>query len=1404
MTSDPTVLGIDVGSVAVSIVELDARGAIVRTAYGYHQGQVRGTLARLLDGTNLDRIRAVGATSVTPATVRRSVTVDTQLAIIEAAENRHRAIGSLLVVGGERFSLVRFDADGTYRDTKTNSSCAAGTGSFLDQQAKNLGLEDGAALAEEALRASGSPPKIASRCAVFAKTDLIHAQQEGHSRADICDGLCKGLANIVADAALAGDPALGPIVMAGGVARNAAVRAHLEARLGSRILVDADAHLYGALGVALRAATSSVRMQLHTIADLVAEPVADRTTFHPPLELRSSSYPDLGGEHRYVYAPQAVERAEAVEVDVYERIETETALDVFVGLDIGSTSTKAVLLDDARRVVAGLYTRTAGRPLYAVRGLFEAIDAWATENRIELRVRAAGTTGSGRKLAGAVIGGDLAVDEITAHARAAYELDPEIDTIIEIGGQDAKFTTLSDGMVTSAVMNTVCAAGTGSFIEEQARRLGVPLEVYADTVAGARAPLGSDRCTVFMQRDVNHLLSSGYEVREILATVLHAVRENYLTKVARQGSIGERVCFQGATAKNRALVAAFEQRLGKPIAVSKYCHLTGALGTALMLAEAPPASTSFRGFALYATPIPLRSEVCELCKNHCKIVVAEVGGETAAYGFLCGRDYDVSRFVSNNRSGFDLIKTRRKHLRWRESTTRRFGVTVGLPVALPMADDVDLWRRFFHNLGVETVTSERCGDPVGSGKSLARAELCAPMVAFHGHVAWLADRTDVIFAPVFLEAERPDHVTRRQYCYYTQFASALADTIVEPSLAGRVIRPLITDGGEFQLWARLYTTLRPVLGDGLTYAQVSAAHSEAAELIAERRARLRAVMRAELESAEDVSVVILGRPYAAVTPSMNSGIPEILGALGVKTFFQDMLAIEAAEVEPIGELLARVHWQYASKILAAAFVVSNRPALYPVLVTSFKCAPDSFTIDLFRRIMDAAGKPYLILELDELDSSVGYETRLEAAVRAFRNHAARPRQPPARTGLITPSVGASIGDRSVYVPSWDRLSCSLVAANLRREGLDARAIPETPDTIQKGMRHNGGQCIPLNAIVQGFIEAVDARGIDPGRAALWMMSSQIACNIGMYPTAFKALLEAEGRGFERSVVVCGELTFVDVSVRAAINTYFAYVFGGALRQLACRVRPYEKRAGDADAAVEEGLAIFVDAFEGSRDKLDAARRVVDIFAAIETSERDRPQVAIFGDLYSRDNDVFNQGLIRLIEEHGGEVITTPYSEYVKLVAQAYFKRWWDEGKLLSVVVNRSLLIAAKVLEREYVSEFARVLGPPPPPTRSVDLDELLARLGLTTHHTGESVDNILKLAHIAAVHPEVSLFVQANPAFCCPSLVTEAMAGRLKELTGVPIVTITYDGTSASRNEAVVPYLEMARRRRSARGARTA
>ncbi len=712
---------------------LDEKGAVVKVlSYRFHRGAITETLRSILSDIDIRRVGGIAMTQSGPDILKSAERFDTQIAMIAAVKKYHDPVGSILFVGGENFGLITFNKKGEYERFRSNSSCAAGTGSFLDQQAKRLNLKSIETLSTVAFCNKINTPKIATRCAVFAKTDLIHAQQEGYSVGQICDGLCEGLAKNVIDTLIPDSNIHPPLILAGGVSMNSAVVKHFSALLQTEPVIGEHSHLYGAIGAALLLMEQSAPAPVDAKRwdDLFVQETREKIYGYPPLRLRISDYPDFSAESSFLYKP--VNNAAGIEVDIYRPLQKKE--NVYLGIDIGSTSTKAVLINRRNDVLVGLYTQTSGRPLVAIQGLFEALDHIAENQSCELVFDGVGTTGSGRKFIGRIINADLIIDEITAHARAAFELNNETDTIIEIGGQDAKFTTLKNGMVTSSVMNNVCAAGTGSFIEEQAVKLGVSLAEYAGRAMNAPAPISSDRCTVFMERDINNYLTEGYSIDEVLASVLHSVCENYLAKVAVEANIGQNVCFQGATARNRALVAAFEHRLNKPVFVSRFCHLTGALGSALILAENAVQKSGFRGLALHRENIPVENEVCELCHNNCKINKVIVQGETVAFGFLCGRDYDTRRYVGPGKKQYDLIKARsmvfplpKKHADFKTN------IKIGIPNALYLAEEMPLWKYFFSALGVETVTSENFTGAVKSGRKLAGAEFCAPINAFFGH-----------------------------------------------------------------------------------------------------------------------------------------------------------------------------------------------------------------------------------------------------------------------------------------------------------------------------------------------------------------------------------------------------------------------------------------------------------------------------------------------------------------------------------------------------------------------------------------------------------------------------------------------------------------------------------------------
>ena len=1390
-----SILGIDIGSVSLSIVQLDPEGHILRQFYQFHKGNLRKTFSDAAKIFDLAHIKAVACTSSSVSLNKKYVlSYNPQVAIMAATRHFCKNSVSVLHIGAEKFMLIKFDVKGNYQSTKINTSCAAGTGSFLDQQADRLNLSGIEELCIRALANTEAIPFIASRCAVFANTDIIHAQQRGFSVNAICNSLCKGLAENINNTVFNREPPALPILMTGGVSKNEVVRGYLEKILKTTFLRNENSHLFGAIGAGLmllKEKPDLIPLNIDSFEDILIRENTEKQYFHKPLSLNLTTYPDFTNEESFHFTPVVSLHPADIEIDIYSELIPNTNYTVYSGIDIGSTSTKSILIDETKKPVAGFYTYTAGKPLSAVKSILEAIEYVSGQKKIEIKIAGLGTTGSGRKFIGKILNADLIIDEITSHAKAAYELNPKTDTIIEIGGQDAKFTLMNNGSVTFSQMNSVCAAGTGSFLQEQVKKLDFSLSDYSRKAENVRSPLASDRCAVFMERDISQLLNTGYSVNEILATALHSVTENYLKKVATEASIGQNICFQGATAKNKSLVAAFEQRLNKPIYVSKYCHLTGALGTALMLQEKQFSKTGFRGIEIYREGNEIETETCTLCTNNCCISIATVSGEKVAFGFMCGRDYETQHFISRNKTGFDLLKTRDKIFSHETTAELKQDITIGIPATLHLFDELLLWKRFFNNLSIRTITSEDYRDSLKTGKCLAGAEFCSPINSIFGHVIYLSDKADYIFLPILLQKRDKPKDDEGQYCYYTQFSASLVYTLKINDIQNKCLSPLLCfPKGKYHVAQKLLQCLKPIIKNGISYFTVFTAFNEALSYYSNKKNQLGKVFKKQFQPEKEISVVLLGRPYIVLSGTLNKGIPEIFNSLGIKSFYQDMISSDDIDAEDITILLKKVPWYFVTKILEVAKIIANTRNLYPVLITAFKCAPDSFIIEYFKKIFNSCKKPYLILQIDEHDSNIGYETRIEAAVQSFKNHASVcDEKLKFETRQIFPQISKNISDKTLLFPRWDPIVSPLLVANLRRTGIDARLLRSSELIIKKSMVHNTGQCLPINIIAQEFIEYIEEHNLKPESTMLWAIEAKISCNIRLYPEYIKSILENYGKGFEKAHVYGGLLTHLEISLNAAYYAYFAYMLGGLVRMTSYKIRPYEINKGDTDLAIKEIIGILETAFLGEIPMDKAVYKAVTLFDRIPRREGKKPKIALFGDFYVCDNDIMNQELNYSIEEAGGEVITTPYSDLVKMTLENVIRRTIYRGEYGNAAQQRMISSCIKLFEDKYYRYFEKYLGPQKI-INPKKLEKNLARFNINPYNSGESYENILKIFYLLENYPDISLFVQANPAFCCPSLVTEAMTSEIMNITGVPVVTITYDGTNDYKNDVIIPYLQ--------------
>lgn len=567
--ADSLRLGVDIGSLTVKVVLLDEEDRVVVGHYRPSQGMPMTTALDILDellSGDPDPVRGVAVSGSGGRLLGEALDapyVNELVAQTAAVRRFYPHARTVIEIGGQDSKLLLLEEQGgrvDLSDFALNTQCAAGTGSFLEQQAGRLGLsiEEFSRLAAQAQ----DPPYIAGRCAVFAKSDIVHLQQVGTPLPEILGGLCMALARNFQSDVGRGKPFHTPILFQGGVSRNEGMLRAFRSVLDlsdETLFVPTHDVFMAAIGAALGTGNQealdwpSVRQRL---LDAVREREGAGPATLPPLV--DAPTPHIATPH------------------------SDGAHDLYIGIDVGSVSTKGVLIDTQGHVVTKVYLRTRGNPLQATREVLQALGTQASTDQ----VRGVGVTGSGRELVGRFVGADVVKNEITAQARAAVEIDPETDTILEIGGQDSKFILLDSGVVVDFALNKACAAGTGSFLEEQATRLGIPLEEMVASALEAPRPVQlGERCTVFMESDLIHYQNRGAGKHDLSAGLAYSIALNYLNRVVADRPIGQRVLFQGGVAGNRAVVAAFTSLLERPIRVPPHFEVTGALGAALIAKE---------------------------------------------------------------------------------------------------------------------------------------------------------------------------------------------------------------------------------------------------------------------------------------------------------------------------------------------------------------------------------------------------------------------------------------------------------------------------------------------------------------------------------------------------------------------------------------------------------------------------------------------------------------------------------------------------------------------------------------------------------------------------------------------------------------------------------------------------
>jgi len=915
----------------------------------------------------------------------------------------YRDVQNIFEMGGENSKFIHISNENGQIgivDYQTNGDCAAGTGSFMDQQSTRLRyqIED----VGDIVLAAERTPKIAGRCSVFAKSDMIHAQQKGYKPDEVLKGLCESVARNFKSNIARGKSVHGKTAFIGGVALNKGV-----ARSLASIFELADMDFFipeeGVHVAAIGAAIISGGGNGTETAGAAAKRNPDNKTF------------DVAGlkERLAHFTSQAASEFPAVKrltrdrvlflrdrVDKYSFDGRKLPVDAYLGIDIGSVSTNLTLIDNDGLVIKEIYLRTQARPIEVVH---EGLQEIEREVGDKVRIRGVGTTGSGRELIGELIGADTIVDEITAHKTGAAfigdtMIGKKVDTIFEIGGQDAKFISISDGIVVDFTMNEACAAGTGSFLEEQAEKLDVNIvDQFAALAFSSDRPLRlGERCTVYMEQDVSAYMQKGAAKNDIIAGLAYSVVQNYLNRVVRGRKIGSVIFFQGGTAYNDAVAAAFSEVLGQEIIVPPYNGVIGAIGASLLVREKVQAlgtKSSFRGYDLTAINYKLREFTCPGCTNYCDIQEFNVEGNKTYWGDKCSDRYRKRAKVPRKpvipnlmtlynelleRNYIPLVE-KKLGARIDTSAPGASGVKprIGVARSIYFFDRHPFWGTYLCALGAEVVLSPRTNKKIAhQGIEAAVAEPCFPIQVAHGHIlALLEQGVDSILTPNVIDGETDAPEVKSYMCPWGQTLPFVLKQA--PLLDGKealMMSPLVhfRQGENFvekELWqygkrfgvsrARHRLAVRAgYAAQRMFREECEAAGREALDI---------------LEKSGEAGVILVGRPYNVIDKEANLDVPgklrDYYGMNVIPIFF---LPLEGIGISDIND---NMFWNFGRKILQTARLAAQKENLHLIYITNFKCGPDSY---VKHYTSGAAVRPYLTLQFDGHSNDAGVMTRCEA------------------------------------------------------------------------------------------------------------------------------------------------------------------------------------------------------------------------------------------------------------------------------------------------------------------------------------------------------------------------------------------------------------------------------------------
>jgi predicted CoA-substrate-specific enzyme activase len=1281
-----TSLGLCLGASTVSIVELEQdRNPDMNTATQHnnnlrvvkhsiypHEGDPKKTLLQAINGFDLntfDRIAATGRRF-------RSFVNLSSIPEPEAVEYAYRFIKptdifcpAIVSAGGETFMVYVLNQYGQISNVLTGNKCASGTGEFFLQQLRRMDvtLEDAAKWA-----AATEPYPVSGRCSVFCKSDCTHATNKGIPKSKVTAGLGQMMANKILE--LLKKVERKNIIITGGAARNHMMIERLREEIPGLIVPD-EAPYFEALGAALWGLEHETNT-LTGISELLNTKVSSFDTL-PPLK-----------DFFHMVEFKSIEQGEIKSGDI-----------CILGLDVGSTTTKAILLrksDDA--LLASVYLRTSGDPVGASRECYRIILDQVKQkvHPSEITIEGLGVCGSGRQIAGLHALTDSVINEIIAHAAAAVHFDPQVDTIFEIGGQDAKYTYITNSVASDYAMNEACSAGTGSFLEESAQEtLGVKMEDIADiALKGKHPPNFNDQCAAFITSDIKTAIHEGVKHENIVAGLVYSICMNYSNRVKGNRPVGEKVFMQGGVCYNRAIPLAMASLVGKPIIVPPEPGLMGAYGVALevkkRIGNGLLPKQHFDLEILQNRQVKYeKSFTCkggkEKCDRRCNIAMIELEGNTYPFGGACNRYYNLRHNIRYNVKKLDMVRLRqqlvfekygiqsvidanqdspnkkRKKIQKRIGINRSFVVNTYYP----------LYSTFFTKLGFKIVVPDSYSK---KGIDQKNAPFCYPAELAHGFFHTLIEMKsppEYIFLPHFKALPISDGNSSAQVCPFVQgetfyLQAAFRQKLNELKNKGtKILTPLLdlTSGLEAAKRPLIETAVQMGVGRRAAISAFKAALNRQTACTAEM-SKMGDNLLQQLESDPNkIAVVIFARPYNGFVEEAHMGIPHKLASRGIMVIPFDFLLFNHEKSK------RHMYWGMGQRILQVAKLVKRHPQLFGTFITNFSCGPDSFIIGYFRDIMGR--KPSLTLELDSHTADAGLETRIEAfidIISAYQQLTAKQNVDskkstfvPARTKLEKgiPKVITSSGETlpmthprvKLSIPSMGKLTTEALAAIFRAFGFNAIAHPPSDETILKLGRANTSckECLPLILTTGTLLSFIRNEKKEGDILVYFMLTGSGPCRFGQYRIFMEDLIKRQEIPDVALFSLTSENSYAGLGNDFHLKAWCGVIVSDTMEDIRSMLLA---NAVDVESAIQifnKEWDLIVRKFErGDFSQLETqlthtAEQLREI--PMKLPPKEVPTISLVGEIFVRRDELSRQYLTERLAESGFATICSPIAEW---------------------------------------------------------------------------------------------------------------------------------------------------------------